>query len=111
MALPRKAAVAEGSQSSTSSALDAGPLKPLPQLWAFLTATCFEDGTTRKTGRLSLSFASGNLALLLNDEETGQYACLNGRSLSDLLADVELRLEADQMPWRASRYSARGKRS
>jgi hypothetical protein len=111
MVLPRKAASVESSVSFTSNALAAGPLKPFPGLWGFLTATCFEDGTSRKTGRLSVSFASGNLALLLTDDETAQYACLNGRNLDDLLADAELRLETGTVPWRPSRYQGRGKRS
>lgn len=109
MSLPRKRTDVESSGSSSSNALDAGPLKDFSQLWAFLTSTCYEDGAKRRTGRLSVSFASPNLVLLLNDEETGQYACLTGRSLSDLLVDAELRLEADTMPWRASRYGRRGK--
>lgn len=107
MALPRKNTGTENPVSSMSSVLDAGPLKPLEELWAFLTASAFEDGTSRRTGRLSLCFESGNLKLSLNDEETGQYACLSGRQLQSLLEETELRLADGSMPWRASRFKSR----
>jgi len=109
MALPRKVAPAAGSETSSSSSLDAGPLKSSPELWAFLTATSYPDGAKRKTGKLSLSSESGLLGLLLTDAETGQYAFLNGRSLDDLIAEAELRLGDGSLSWRASKYPARGR--
>ncbi len=108
MVLPRKIAGAENSSSSTSSALVAGPLEPYSEIWAFLTRTTYEDGTTRRTGRLSLSFESGMLGLLLNDTETGQYAFQNGSSLQDLLETTELRLTDGSLPWKASKYPSKG---
>jgi len=107
MTLPRKIAGAENSQSSTSSVLDAGPLKQFSELWAFLTATAFPDGAKRRTGRISVSFESGLLGLLLTDEETGQYAFLNGRSLDDLLAEAELRLGDGSLTFKASKWQRR----
>jgi len=109
MALPRKAADANGSPSSTSNALVAGPLKDLPEIWGFLTATSYPDGTKRRTGRLSVSFESGMLGLLLTDDETGQYAFLNGRNLDDLMAEAELRLADGSLSFRPSRYGSRKK--
>jgi len=109
MVLPRKAAAANGSESSTLKSLDAGQLTQYCELWGFLTQTQFEDGKPRRTGRISLSFESGMLGLLLTDEETGQYAFLNGRSLDDLLADAELRLADGSLNWRPSRYGSRKK--
>ncbi len=109
MVLPRKSATANGSASSTSKPLDAGLLQQYSELWAFLTAETFPDGTKRRSGRISLSFESGLLGLLLTDEETGQYAFLNGRDLDDLLADGELRLADGSLSWRPSRYGSRKK--
>jgi len=109
MALPRKAADANGSPSSTSNSLVAGPLSTLPELWGFLTATAYPDGTKRRTGRLSVSFESGMLGLLLTDDETGQYAFLNGRNLDDLLAEAELRLGDGSLSFRPSRFGSRRK--
>jgi len=109
MALPRKTATANGSSSSTSSALAAGLLEPYPELWAMLTAVSFEDGTKRRTARLSLSCESGLLGLLLTDEETGQYAFLNGHRVDDLLAEAELRLADGSLSWRPSRYQGKGR--
>jgi len=109
MALPEKSALANGSTSSTSSALELGLLKPYPELWAFLTASAYPDGRKRQTGRLSLSFESGMLGLLLTDDQTGQYAFLNGRNLDDLLTEAELRLEAGSLHWKPSRYHNRKK--
>jgi hypothetical protein len=47
------------------------------------------------------------LGLSLHDEETGQYAFLNGRSLDGLLEEVELRLSDGSLSWRASRFTRR----
>lgn len=110
MALPRKSASVENSPSSTSSALDAGLLRQYSEIWGFLTSTAYEDGTSRRTGRLSLCFESGILKLSLNDEETGQYACLSGRQMDGILTEVELRLADGTMPWRASQYQRKGRR-
>jgi len=110
MALPRKVASAENSTSSTSSVLDAGLLSQYSELWAFLTAAVFEDGQKRRTGRLSLSCEQGLLGLLLNDEETGQYAFLNGRNLTNLIEEVELRLADGSLSWRPSRFSKPSRR-
>lgn len=107
--LPRKSAGAALSQSSTSRPLDAGLLKQYVELWAFLTSATFEDGTTRKTGSLSLSFGSGLLGLSMNDAETGQYAFLQGRSLDDLLLEAEGRLADGSTPWKVSKWMTRKK--
>jgi hypothetical protein len=109
MALPRKDALAADSLSSTSRPLDAGPLEPYSELWDFVTQTSFPDGTKRLPGKLSLSFESGLLGLLLTDLETGSYAFLTSRGLSDLLAEAELRMSDGSLTWRVSKYPARGK--
>jgi hypothetical protein len=109
MALPRKVAAANGSTSSTSNALDAGLLKQYSEVWAFLTQSAFEDGLKRRTGRISVSCESDMLGLLLTDDETGQYAFLNGRKLDDLLTEAELRLSDGSLSWRPSRYGSRKK--
>ncbi len=109
MVLPRKTAAVEGSQSSTSNALDAGQWKLFPELWEFLTASVFPDGASRRTGRLSVSFESGAIRLSLTDDETGQYASLSGRKLDDLFLDLEVRLAEGSLPWKASRYASRNK--
>lgn len=109
MALPEKRASANGSTSSTSSASASGLLEPFRELWDFLTASTYPDGRKRRMGRLSVSFESGLLGLLLTDEETGQYAFLNGRTLDDLLLEAESRLADGSLHWRPSRYSGRKK--
>jgi len=107
MALPRKAAAVSGSGSSTLKSLDAGLLTQYSEIWAFLTAEAYEDGTKRQTGRLSLSFESGLLGLLLTDEGNGQYAFLNGRTVNGLLEEAELRLADGSLSWRPSRYGSK----
>lgn len=109
MVLPRKGAIAPGSESSTSNVLAAGLLTQFSELWAFLVSTTHPDGAARQTGSLSLSFERGLLALSLNDTETGQYAYLNGKSVDDLLLQAELRLSDGSMPWRPSRYAGKKK--
>lgn len=104
LAFPTVAANAAGSASSTSSALDAGPLKPFPELWDFLTTSTLPDGGKRLTGRLSVCFESNVLRLSLTDDHTRQYATLCGRDLSDLLTEAELRLVDGSLPWRPSGF-------
>lgn len=107
MALPEKKATAESSTSSTSSVSAPGLLSQFTELWAFLTATSYPDGRSRMTGRISLSFDAGLLGLLLQDDQTGQYAFLNGRGLDDLLLEAETRLADGSLAWRASRFQPR----
>ncbi len=110
MGFPTASVVAGLSQSSTSSALDAGPLKNLPEIWDFLTTTSMTDGTARLTGRLSLCFESGSLKLSLTDDQTRLYVSLSGKRLDDLLAEVDLRLADGSLPWKLSNFEPRGKK-
>lgn len=110
MAFPTVPAPAGGSQSSMSSALDAGLLKGYPELWDFLTTSALPDGSTRLTGRLSVSFESGVLKVSLTDDQTRQYVCMSGRRLDDLLTEIELRLADASLPWKPSFYEPRVKK-
>jgi len=109
MALPRKSATADSSGTSTSSALAAGLLSEYSELWAFLTATTFPDGSKRQTGKISLSCESGMLGLLLTDAETSSYAFLNGNDVTSLLTEAELRLGDGTLSFRPSKYPGRKK--
>jgi hypothetical protein len=110
MVLPRKTTETGNSTTSSSSALAAGALTQYSEIWAFLTATAYEDGSKRQTGKLSLSYGSGMLGISLQDMETGQYCFLEGRDLDQLLLDVEVRLAEGVMPWRASKWPPRAKK-
>jgi hypothetical protein len=104
MVLPRKVAGAATSESSMLKPLVAGPLEQYSELWAFLTRTAFEDGQRRLTGKISLSCESGLLGLLLSDSETGSYTFLNGSNLTDMLTEVEIRLDEGTVTWKTSKY-------
>lgn len=104
MALPEKRATVGASESSMLNALDAGPLKQYCELWAVLTATTYPDGRRRQTGRLSLSCESSLLKVTVTDQETGQYACLTGGSLDELLLALEMGIADGTCPWRPSSY-------
>jgi len=110
MAFPVKPTASGSSASAMSSALEMGLFKPFPELWDFLTTSTLPDGASRQTGRLSVSCESGVLKLSLTDDFTGQYACLSGKRLDDLLAEVELRLADGSLPWRASNFTGRKRR-
>jgi hypothetical protein len=110
MKIPERRVESQNGTGSSSSALDAGPLTPLLELWAFLTATASEDGAKRQTGKLSLSCESGMLAATLNDPSTGQYCCLEGQDLATLLTKLDDGLKTGFLPWRASRFAGKGKR-
>lgn len=109
MALPRKVAGVSPNGSSGSNVLRAGLLSDFCELWAFLTATSYPDGQKRLTGRLSLSSEHGQLGLLLNDDDNGQYCFLNGDSLDDMLLAVETGLAGSTLSWRPSKWAKKGK--
>lgn len=109
MALPRKVASAGKSGPSSSSALDAGPLKEYSELWAFLTASTYPGGEKRLTGRLTFSCEQGLLGMLLSDDDNDQYAFLNGRDLQGLLTEAELRLGDGSLSFRPSKYRSKRK--
>jgi hypothetical protein len=104
MVLPRRSQSNETKRSSSSAALVPGVFKELPELWAFLTASTYPDGGKRKTGRLSFSFDAGNVVLSLNDPESNQYVTLSGLSVPDLLETAELKMVADELAWRKSKF-------
>lgn len=110
MALPRKMASTDGSATSSSNALAPGPLAEYSEIWAFLTATKYPDGSRRKTGRLSLSCESGVMKLSCTDEETGQYVCLSFADLGEALLAFEAGLAAGDLPWRPSKYGKPSRR-
>lgn len=109
MPLPEKPAPTAGSTSSTSSALAPGPLKEYSELWGFLSLTAYPDGRKRRPGKISLSCDAGLLGLSLMDDETGQYAFLNGKDLDNLLTEAELRLADGTLSFKVSKYSKRSK--
>jgi hypothetical protein len=109
MSLPMKRASAGNSKSSTSSALVAGLLQPYSELWAFLTARTYPDGTKRLTGRLSLCCDSGGIRLSCTDDQTGLYVSLLGNSVDDVFLAFEAGLAADDLPWRESKFQGRKK--
>jgi hypothetical protein len=82
-----------------------GALKQFSELWAFLTIGTYPDGAKRKTGRLSFSCDAGALTLSLNDPETNQYVTLTGESIDDLLETAELKMVADELAWRKSKFN------
>jgi hypothetical protein len=104
MVLPRRGQSNQTKHSSSSAALVPGVFKELPELWAFLTASTFPDGAKRKTGRLSFSCDAGNVVLSLNDPESNQYVTLSGRNVQELLETAELKMVADELDWRRSKF-------
>jgi hypothetical protein len=82
-----------------------GLLTQYSELWAFLTALTHPDGEKRQTGSLSLSFDVDMLKLSLTDDETGQYVCLTGRDIDQLLVEAERGLCDGSLHWRRSRYA------
>lgn len=110
MKIPDRRADAASGTGSLSSALDAGLLTQYSEIWAFLMGTDSVTGVSRKSGSLSLKFASGMLGLSLNDQETGQYCYLNGPKLDDLLLMAEAGLADGSLPWRASNGDSKRRR-
>jgi hypothetical protein len=87
-----------------------GWLSALPELWAFLSAESYPDGTKRLTGKISFSFGSGCLNVSLTDPTTNLFLTRSGRSMDDMLLGLEDGLANGSLEWKDSKYPSRGRR-
>jgi len=102
----RKPTTLQDRNGSSSHAVSPGQLlAPFSSIWEFLTATSWEDGTSRIPGTLSLKLWSGALQVTLTDPSTGTYCCRSAATLDDVLLALEVALQDDTANWRKSSYA------
>jgi len=107
MSLPKPIPATNGSASSTSVVRADTLLKPYSEVWEFLTACQYPDGTKRQTGRLSLSWNGHAWAIALTDPTTGLFAFIEGTSPDDVLLTIDTMMGEDRVPWRSSKYPSK----
>ncbi len=74
-----------------------------PALWEHLTCETYpEDGSPRKTSRLSVFLGAYGLQACLDDKEEGKVAFVSSDTLEGLLGALEAGLRENRLDWRVS---------
>lgn len=79
----------------------------VPSIVQFLTLEKWGDGATRQTGTLLLLYEGGLWKVWINDRDAGRAAWLSAASLDALWQTLEVRLDSDELEWRAATGSKR----
>lgn len=91
--------------------LGAGPgnefASTYPSLWAFLSASAYDDGESRQTGTMLLFVEQGKVKACLNDRECSDVSFVTGGDVLTLLQRVEEGLRLGDLDWRAVRGRSR----
>jgi hypothetical protein len=90
--------------------------KRWPQLWEYLTAKAYDDGSPRVTSSLLIFEQEGTLKGMLRDKDGDRCLWVAARGLIDLLECLDGQLGDDQADWRPDRKekgqsAPRGKRA
>lgn len=109
MALQKPSTSPKTNGSSSAGVHPGQLLTPFSELWEFLTATQYADGTSRIPGTLSLKCTSEGLQGTLTDPTSASYCCRTGNSLDDVFLALELLLKDGTASWRSSGYAKQKK--
>lgn len=89
-----------GGRAAAAVPCDPESVQRYPALFEFLTMTAWEDGTKRKTGKLSISVVDARWVTCIVDNEHNRMGFLSGDTFDDLLATLERKLSTDMVEWR-----------
>lgn len=103
--LVERALAARGPGGGGVRAHDADWAEKYPTLHEFLTLTQLSDGTTRTTSTMTLMIEGGLFKAVLNERDTNQGCWATGETITQLLAEMEERLSADHVDWRAQKWA------
>jgi hypothetical protein len=104
---PNVGPVAPGSSCSN---LSRGQLlSEFSEIWDFLTKPCYQDGSPRLPGKVSLACSSGGLQVTLTDQTSNCYCCVTTASLDDAFLALEMALKDGSIAWRPSTFSKQKK--
>lgn len=79
----------------------------MPNLWEFITANQFIDGSARTAPTLTFFLEGRLLKACLNDRAEGLVAFATGTSLVALLEALDEGLAADTLDWRKSQTATK----
>lgn len=97
----KKYVAPEGLNGSTSSLIDGEWLsRDWPTVWEFLSASSFEDGSSRVTGTILLFCQGSVMTACLNDRDGGVSAFVSAQSPTLLLNVCEAGLASGALDWR-----------
>lgn len=105
MPLKRRSTSDRSSEQLSDVLVECALSKRYPTLIAFVTQQKWEDGTARSLGTLSVSAGDGSWKLCLNDRDSGEFAFVSGKSLTELLTTAEKLLDEMRLDWRRSSYT------
>lgn len=71
-----------------------------PELWSFVSATKWEEGTVRQPGSVTLFRDQGRLKAAFNDRDAGEVGFLTLDVQEPILAQLEEALREDSVDWR-----------
>lgn len=91
--------------SGSSCMSDPAAVEAWPLLWAHLTQTAWEDGTSRVTSNLLIFTDGGHVKAMLRDRSSSLCLWIASSTLSDLFTAVELALQDPTVEWRQDRQA------
>lgn len=105
VALTKPMANGKSSGASSCTVVPGRLLAEYSNIWEFLSATSWSDGTSRVPGSLSLKLTSGALQVTLTDPSTATYCCRSAPTLEDALLALEMAFLDDSLGWRQSGFA------
>lgn len=100
-------AVAPGSQGANGTARHGDDWVLYPALLEFLTETRYTDGSSRRTGTITVFSDGGQVKASLNDRDLDRVAFVSATSLAGLLVILEEKLATSSADWRSPQPSGR----
>lgn len=83
--------------------------RQLPNLYAFLTQTEWDEGEVRETGALLIFSDAGALKAMLKDKDQGRCLWVTGSSLKQLLEVADAKVIDDHADWREDKQAGKKK--
>jgi hypothetical protein len=74
-----------------------------PSVWAWLTDTRYDDGSSRQTSTLLIFTEDGSVKACLSDRDRSATGWASGATLEACLEALDKRLEAGTLDWRAKK--------
>lgn len=103
--LRERASGLNGTGASSVNSEDEGFKKEMPTLWAFVTQTEWEDGSSRETGTIFIFREAGTWRACLNDRDSGHVGFVSCDTFKGLWKAVEKQLAEERVDWRLSRQA------
>lgn len=80
-----------------------------PDVYEFLTAQAYDDGSQRRTGTITLFVDTGVLGCFLNDRDNARSAKLEAEDVMALFTLMQEHLKNDTAPWQMNKSYTQGR--